>query len=242
MSAREVEDALASLLGSRPKAKTLLRATSLRHLAAASPKELETWLPGATARRFHAAVQLAKFALSPEPKEVLDSPHAAFAHFHPQLALRETERVMVAALDSRFRVLATEVIAEGAPDAVEVRMADVFAAAVRHRAVSIVGAHNHPSNEMTPSLEDYAITRRISEAGKVLGIRVLDHLIVVGNGFWSLLSGDRGRRARKARLDKPLTYHSVPKRRNTPMKRKSPRGRRVSGRAREPRRPLSWWP
>ena len=199
MKARDIEDALTTLLGSRRKARTLLNATSLRHLAEAPPEELETWLPRRAARRFHAAVQLARFALSPEPTELLDTPSAAFAHFHPHLALRETERVMVAALDSRFRVLATDVVAEGAPDAVEVRQADVFAAAVRYRAVFLVAAHNHPSGDMIPSLEDYALTRRMAEAGRLLGIRLLDHLVVVGDGFWSLLHEDRGQSAGPAK-------------------------------------------
>jgi DNA repair protein RadC len=203
VSDRNVEEALAALLGSRRKARTLLGATSLRHLAEAPPEELETWLPPKTARRFHAAIRLARFALAPERSETLDSPYAAFAHFHPYLALRETERVVVAALDGRFRVLATEVVAEGAPDAVQVRPADVFTAAVRHRATAIVAAHNHPSGEMTPSVEDYALTMRLTELGKALGIRVLDHLVVVGDGFWSVLCGDRGTSAEAAERDAP---------------------------------------
>lgn len=205
MRARDVEEALSALLGSRRKAKTLLRATSLRHLAEAPPEELESWLPRVTARRFHAAVRLARFALAPERTKALDSTYAAYAHFHPYLALRETECVVVAALNSRFRVLATEIVAEGAPDDVEVRPADVFACAIRHRATAILCAHNHTSGEMTPSLEDYALTRRLSELGTALGVRVVDHLVVVGDGFWSLLCGDRGTSAESARSD-PSPY------------------------------------
>ena len=203
MRARDIERALAALLGSRRKAKKLLRATTLRHLAEAPPEELETWLPRAAARRFYAAVQLVRFALAPMRSEILDSPQAAFAHFHPMLAFRETERVMVAALDGRFRVLATEVVAEGAPDAVQVRSADAFTAALRHRASSIVLAHNHPSGEITPSIEDYALTMRLTNLGKALGIRVLDHLVVAGNGFWAVLSGDRGTLTEDAKHDSP---------------------------------------
>ena len=203
MSARDLEDALTALLRSRRKAKKLLGATTLRHLAEAPPEELETWLPRSSARRFHAAILLAKFALAPARSAILDSPHAAFAHFHPQLALRETERVMVAALDGRFRVLATEIVAEGVPDEVQVRPADVFTAAVRHRASSVVLAHNHPSGEVTPSLEDYALTQRLANLGKTLGIRVLDHLVVAGDGFWTVLRGDRGTSAVTAERESP---------------------------------------
>ncbi len=205
MSARDVEEALSALLGSRRKARALLGATSLRHLVEAPPEELETWLPRAVARRFHAAVQLARFALSPERTESLDSIYAAYAHFHPYLALRETERFVVAALDNHLRVLATEIVAEGAPDAVLVRPADVFVCAIRHHATAVLIAHNHPSGEMTPSREDYALTRHLVELGRALGIRVLDHLVVVGNGLWSLLHGDHGTTEEAARQD-PSAY------------------------------------
>ena len=205
MSTREVEDALAALLGSRRKAKALLGATSLRNLAEAPPEELEFWLPRRVARRFHAAVRLARFALSPERAKLLNSNYAAYAHFYPYLALRETEHIMVAALDSRFHVLATEVIATGAPDDVVVRPADIFACAIRHRATALLCAHNHPTGDMTPTLEDYALTRHLCELGTMLGVRVVDHLVIVGTGFWSLLCDDRGTSAESARRD-PSPY------------------------------------
>lgn len=68
------------------------------------PKQLGTWRPPREARRFHAALALAKLVLSPERTATLRTAYGAYAHFHPYLALRETERVVVAALDSRFRV------------------------------------------------------------------------------------------------------------------------------------------
>lgn len=198
MTERETEEALAGLLGSRRKARALLAQTTLRHLAAASPSELERLLPRETGRRFYAALRLARVVLSPEPPGTLVGPAAAYAHLHPYLTGREAERFVAVACDCRYQALATTIVAEGSPMSVEVRPADVFAGAVRHRAVAIVLGHNHPSNQTTPSLEDYALTEHLVEAGRVLGIQVLDHLVVGGDGFWSIIHGDRGTAAAKA--------------------------------------------
>lgn len=198
MTERETLEALASLVGSLRKARALLAQTTLRHLAAAPPSELEHLLPRETGRRFHAALRLARVVLSPEPPGTLAGPADAYAHLHPYLAGREAERFVAVACDCRYQALATTIVAEGSPASVEVRPADVFAGAVRHRAVAIVLGHNHPSNQTTPSLEDYELTKRLVEVGRLLGIEVLDHLVVGGDGFWSLLHGDRASRPTKA--------------------------------------------
>lgn len=196
---RGAEEALALFVGSHARARAILGTTTLRHLAEAPPEELAAWLPEDLALRFRAALRLARLALSPERSEALEGPWSAFAHFHPYLAGFETERVVIAALDGRFRPLATELVAQGSPVRADVRPADAFAAAVRHRAMGIVVAHNHPSGEATPSLEDYELTRRLSDAGEILGIRLVDHLVVTGAGLWSLLAEDRGMSAEEAR-------------------------------------------
>ena len=198
MTASGAEGALALLVGSRRRARALLAQTTLRHLAEASPSELERLLPRGTGRRFHAALALARAALCPDLPGTLAGPAEAYAHLHPYLAGREAERFVAIACDCRFQALSTSIVAEGSPASVEVRPADVFAVAVRHRAVAVVLAHNHPSGEATPSLEDYELTRRLVEAGRLLGVQVIDHLVVVGDGYWSLLHGDRATKADRA--------------------------------------------
>jgi len=62
----------------------------------------------------------------------------------------------------------------------------VFGPAVVRRAAGVIVAHNHPSGDPEPSPEDMAITRRLSEAGALLGIELLDHVVVAARGFVSL--------------------------------------------------------
>lgn len=203
MNERDLERALAVLLGSRRKAKQLLERTTLRHLAEAPESELARFMPGRDARRrFRAALRLARDVLSPPPRNRLESTESAYAHLYPYLAGREAERFVVVACNIRHQAIATTVIAEGAPDAVNVRPADVFAVAIRHRATAVVVGHNHPSEIVKPSSADRELTLQLVEAGKVLLIPVLDHLIVCGQSFWSLVHGTHGMSIRLARAER----------------------------------------
>jgi len=67
---------------------------------------------------------------------------------------------------------------------------EVFTEAVRQRATAIVVAHNHPSGNLEPSMEDKDVTRRLRQAGDILGIKILDHLIFGEEGFLSMLEGN----------------------------------------------------
>ena len=89
------------------------------------------------------------------------------------------ESFMVLLLNTKNRLIMTPVEAtRGLLDTSPVHPREVFREAVRNSAASVILAHNHPSGDPTPSKEDIDITRRLAEAGKILGIRVLDHLIV----------------------------------------------------------------
>ena len=74
----------------------------------------------------------------------------------------------------------------GAGEVIEVHEITVFAPAIADRAAAVILVHNHPSGNLTPSREDLAITRQMVEAGKLLGIDVLDHIILTRDGFLSL--------------------------------------------------------
>ena len=67
---------------------------------------------------------------------------------------------------------------------------EVFGEAVRQRATVILVAHNHPSSNLEPSVEDKDVTRRLKQAGDILGIKVLDHLISSEEGYLSMLEGN----------------------------------------------------
>ena len=186
MTEREIVEALTTLVGSRRKARGLLARTTIRHLANAPVEELERLMPPMIARRFHAALGLAKNALTPERPVSINVRSAGYAHVYPFFAGRETEHFVSVACDIRFKVIATEVVAEGMPDSVDVRIADLFSLAIRHRAVALLFAHNHPSGDPSPSDHDYALTKDLLEAGELLGIRVIDHLVVAGNTYCNL--------------------------------------------------------
>jgi DNA repair protein RadC len=106
------------------------------------------------------------------------------------LALLDHERFIVVALDARHRVLALDQVAQGSATSVEVHPREVFALLVRQAATAAIVAHNHPSGDPEPSLEDRRLTERLKEAGEILGIPLLDHLVVGSQGYVSL--ADRG--------------------------------------------------
>jgi DNA repair protein RadC len=89
-------------------------------------------------------------------------------------------------LNPRNKIIAISTISIGTLNASLVHPREVFKEAIIHNAASVVLAHNHPSGDTEPSEEDLKITRRLSEAGKILGIEVLDHIIITKNGFKSL--------------------------------------------------------
>ena len=186
MTEHEIVKALALLVGSRRKARDLLTRTTVRNLANAPIEELQHFMPGRIARRFHAAVRVTKHAIAPERSTSIEVRSAAYAHVYPFFVGRETERFVSVVCDIRFKVIATEVIAEGLPDAVDVRIADIFALAIRHRAFALLVAHNHPSGDPTPSEYDYELTKELLEAGELLGVRLIDHLVVAGTSYRSI--------------------------------------------------------
>jgi len=89
-------------------------------------------------------------------------------------------------LDTRNHFLMNETVYRGSLNSSQVRVGELFKSAVRRNAASIIVAHNHPSGDPTPSPDDIAVTRAIVEAGKLLDIDVLDHLVIGGGNYVSL--------------------------------------------------------
>lgn len=111
----------------------------------------------------------------------------------PQDVIKETEHIkenkkenfVVLYLDARNKLIYKETVSIGSLNANLVHPREVFEPAVKNLAAQIVLAHNHPSGDPEPSEDDLTITKRLIEAGKILGIEVADHIIVVKNGFLS---------------------------------------------------------
>jgi len=89
-------------------------------------------------------------------------------------------------VNTRHKVKALELVGIGILDASLVHPREVFTRAVRERSAHIIVAHNHPSGSTEPSHADIMMTKRLVEAGKILGIKVLAHLIFTNKGFCSL--------------------------------------------------------
>lgn len=90
-------------------------------------------------------------------------------------------------LDTKNKVKKREIISMGIMDASIIHPREVFRLAILTGAHRIILSHNHPSGDTEPSDEDMKITRQLQEAGKLIGIEVLDHVIVGKRGYWSLV-------------------------------------------------------
>ncbi len=98
----------------------------------------------------------------------------------------DQEELRVAALDTKNRLLRVVTVYRGSVNSAQIRVGEVFKEAIRLNAAALIVAHNHPTGDPTPSPEDILVTRQIVEAGKLLDIDVLDHLVLAGNRYASL--------------------------------------------------------
>jgi len=96
------------------------------------------------------------------------------------------EHFVVFFLDTQNREIKRELISIGTLNASLIHPREVFEPAIKHLASHIIIAHNHPSGSLEPSNEDLAITKRLTDSGRLLGIEVLDHVIIAQNGYSSL--------------------------------------------------------
>ena len=114
----------------------------------------------------------------------VNSPQSAKALFEKLEFFVNSDREMflVASLNTKNEPTQIEVISVGSLNASIVHPREVFKSAIISNAASIICAHNHPSGDLTPSKEDIEVTKRLVEAGKLLGIDVLDHIIMNDEG------------------------------------------------------------
>ena len=113
--------------------------------------------------------------------EKIQSPDQAAQLILYEMSALDQEELWVILLNTRNHVMVIESIYRGSLNSSQVRVGELFKSAIRRNAASIIVAHNHPSGDPTPSPDDVAVTRAIVEAGKLLDVDVLDHL-VIGNG------------------------------------------------------------
>ncbi len=173
--------------------RELLRAFdgNLRELAQAELNELQQ-LKGlglAKAASIKAAFTLgSRFqARRLETLERFTTPAQVFEFFHHELRDLRKECFLVLLLDGKNRIMRKARISEGSLNQAIVHPREVFAPAVRESAAAVLFIHNHPSGDPAPSQEDREITRRLKEAGELLGIKVLDHIIIGDGSYYSFV-------------------------------------------------------
>ncbi len=139
-----------------------------------------------------ACVELGKrlAAHNSDQRPVIRCPEDAALLLMPHLRHETKEHFRSLLLDTKNRVLKEVTVSVGSLDASVVHPREVFKDAITASAAAILVAHNHPSGDPTPSPEDRQVTARLVEAGKIIGIEVLDHL-VLGDGRWVSLK-ERG--------------------------------------------------
>lgn len=168
-------------------AGALLRSSdgSLRRLAMASPTEL-TAIDGigpATAARVSAALELGRRLAREGPLERgrVAGPREIYDRCAPRMRDLAQEEFRVLLLNTQHAVMRELLVTRGTLDTSVVHAREVFRAAIIESAAAVVLVHNHPSGDPSPSPEDREVTRQLAEAGRLIGIPVLDH-IVIGDG------------------------------------------------------------
>jgi DNA repair protein RadC len=123
---------------------------------------------------------------TPDEKPAIHSPADAAALVQYEMAGLTQEHLWVINLDTRNRMLNIEKVYIGSLNSSMVRVGELFKPAIQRNAASIIVVHNHPSGDPTPSPEDIALTKSIVQAGKLLDIELLDHLVIGQNKFVSM--------------------------------------------------------
>jgi DNA repair protein RadC len=109
---------------------------------------------------------------------ILNSPSAAAEYYMEELRHQEQEILVLAMLNSKGRLIQDKVVSKGTVRSSLISPREIFIEAMKHQAVSILLLHNHPSGIPDPSRDDLALTLRVKEAGEMIGIELLDHIII----------------------------------------------------------------
>jgi len=158
------------------------------HKATYEEVKSQRGLGEAKASTIKAAIELGRrLSLeAPEERPVIHSPADAAALVMYEMSALEQEHLRVMLLDTRNQVIDIVELYHGSLNISMIRVGEVFKPAVRRNIASIIVVHNHPSGDPTPSPDDVAVTRAIIEAGKLLDIEVLDHLVIGQGKYVSL--------------------------------------------------------
>jgi len=158
------------------------------HRASYEDLKLQKGIGPAKAAQLKSAIELAyRISLEDsEKKPKINSPQDAADRVMFKMSALDKEELWVLILDTRNRVLKIEELYRGSINSSQVRVAEIFTEAVKLNAASIIVVHNHPTGDPNPSTEDITLTRSLVDAGRLLDIEVLDHLVIGDNNFVSM--------------------------------------------------------
>jgi len=170
--------------------RLLVRFGGLVGLARASYAELcaEHGLGPAKAAQLQAALELGRrlLATQPEDKPTIKSPQDVANLLLAEMGFLEQEELRIVLLNTKNQVVAIPRVYKGSVNTSLIRIGELFREAVRQNCPALVVVHNHPSGDPTPSADDVRVTEQMVEAGKLLDIEVLDHLVLGQQRYVSL--------------------------------------------------------
>jgi len=168
---------------------------TLTNLATATPEELTArrGMGPAKAAALLGALQLAHRLEAGESPPTIRRPDDLAAIAQRELGYLRRERVLVVVLDAGNRVRRLVVLSDGSVDRSLLPAREVLNAVLRNDGVAFALAHNHPSGDPTPSPQDFRATTQVIEAARIVGLRLLDHLIVTAQGWASSSPDGHGR-------------------------------------------------
>ncbi len=188
---------LAVLLGTGTRSMSALdlanqilhTAGGLRELAQLSPGRLARLrgVKAARTARLMAALELGRRVVAEpdSPRPSFRTPEEAGRYLLPRFAVRPVEEFGLLILDTRNRLKKLRIISKGNLNGSLVHPREVYQEAVSLRAAGLILFHNHPSGDPTPSRQDLELTTRLRDAGRIMGIEILDHIIVGAGCFLS---------------------------------------------------------
>lgn len=162
---------------------------NLQNIKNASLEELQKvkGIGFATACKLQAAFKLGEKAELQITKygEKIESPETVFNIFKKEIGGKKKESFYIISLTTRNNLISVDKVSTGTLSASLAHPREVFISAIKNSASSVIIVHNHPSGDSQPSEDDLEITKRLVEAGKILGIDVVDHIIISKDNYFS---------------------------------------------------------
>jgi DNA repair protein RadC len=187
----EIISYLESLVGIEGAKRVTETYSPISSLLQATDRELQIScrLSPLASKRLIAAIELGRVLLSIPlvPGTVLSSSSLVYDAYRERVKGLQHEEFFVLLTDTKLRLIKEIRISQGSLNFSVVHPREVFKTAIREAAEGVILVHNHPSGDVIPSREDIELTKRMVEAGEIIGIKVKDHLIIGHDCYYSML-------------------------------------------------------